>query len=352
MKRRPARAMLWALLALHLPIALAGFFAPSSPTRQHRDSPDAPPTRLRFIDAEGRLHLRPFVYRRDRHGGAGRYVEDTKRRYAVRLFAAGDEYRLAGLIPCRRHLLGVDAPARLHPLGTDALGRDQFSRILYGGGVSLAAGLLAAALSLTIGAGLGIVAGYSGGWIDGAVMRLGDIFLALPWLYLLLAVRALLPLDLAPAAGFAAIVLLVGLVGWARPARLVRAAVLRVRQREFVLAARSIGAAPAAVMVRHVLPQTAPILLTEAALMIPRYLLAEVTLSFLGLGVPPPVASWGTLLAPLQRPAALAANPWIAAPAVALVLVVFAYQTLARSLHAEYVLPGSATPARRWTTWG
>jgi peptide/nickel transport system permease protein len=324
------------LAALHGAVLAAGFLAPYDPAEQNRTLPFVPPTRLHFVDAEGRLSLRPFVYAMVERGAQlGVYDEDRRQRYPLRFLVEGSPYRLAGVLPARRHLFGVDQPARLFLLGSDGLGRDQLSRLLHGGRISLFAGLLAASLSLGAGFLLGTLAGYYGRWVDAAVMRGAELFLALPWLYLLFAVRAFLPLHVHPGQAFLLLVALIGLVDWARPARLVRGVVLSARERDFVLAARGFGAGDAYLIRRHVAPQALGVLLTQAALLIPQYILAEVSLSFLGLGVAEPVPSWGNMLAALREYHVLASYGWMWLPGVALVPVFLAYHAVADALHAR-----------------
>jgi len=324
------------LAALHGAVLAAGFLAPYDPAEQNRTLPFAPPTRLHLVDGEGRLFLRPFVYAMvERETQLGVYDEDRSRRYPVRFFVPGSPYRLAGILPARLHLFGVDEPARLFLLGSDGLGRDQLSRLLHGGRISLFAGLLAASLSLGAGFLLGTLAGFYGRWVDAAIMRGADVFLALPWIYLLLGVRAFLPLHVPAGHAFLLLVALIGLVHWAWPARLVRAVVLSARERDFVLAARGFGASDAYLIRRHVAPQALGVLLTQAALLIPQYILAEVTLSFLGLGVAEPVPSWGNMLAALREYHVLASYWWMWLPAAALVPVFFAYHAVADALHAR-----------------
>jgi peptide/nickel transport system permease protein len=150
-----------------------------------------------------------------------------------------------------------------------------------------------------------------------------------PWLYLLLAVRAFLPLRVSPVESFALIVLILGLVGWARPARMVRGVVRNVRAQEFVVAARSAGAGPWFVLSRHVIPQAAGVILTQSALLIPQYALAEATLSYLGLGVSEPIPSWGNMLQSVEQPLALLHSPWLLAPALLLIPVFWSFSVLA-----------------------
>ena len=205
--------------------------------------------------------------------------------------------------------------------------------MLYGGQISLLAGLLAAGLSLALGLVLGAVAGFYGGWADETLMRGAELFLALPWLYLLFAIRAFLPLQIGPAQAFLLLIVVIGLIGWARPARLVRGVVLSARERDYVRAAKGFGATDIYLLRRHVLPQTFGVLLTQAAILVPQYILAEVTLSFLGLGVGEPVPSWGNMLASLQQYYVLASYWWMFLPGFALVPFFLGYSALANALH-------------------
>jgi peptide/nickel transport system permease protein len=226
-------------------------------------------------------------------------------------------------------LFGVEEPGHVFLFGTDQYGRDVFSRVLYGAQLSLMTGLLATALSIGIGWILGTAAGFFGGWVDQVVMRGAELFISLPWLYLLLAIRAFLPLKITPFEAFLLLILIIGGVGWVRPARLVRGVVLSARERPYVLAARSFGAGPLYLIRRHIFPHTSGILLTQATLLIPQYILAEVTLSFLGLGVVEPAASWGNMLAEARQYHALINHPWLLAPGFAAVPVLIGYLFLA-----------------------
>ena len=328
------RRLLMGLGVIYAAVLTAGFLAPYDPIQQHRDHAFAPPTRLRFVDGGGRFHVRPFVYplvqSSDPLEG---YREDSSRPAAVRFFVRGVPYRIAGLFVLDRHLFGTDAPARVFLLGTDEYGRDLWSRVLYGGRISLLAGLLGAGLSLAAGVAFGTIAGFFGSWVDDAIMRVAELFLALPWLYLLLAVRMMLPLHMEPGETFLLLVAVMALVGWARPARLVRGVVLSARLRDYVAAARGYGATDLQLLWRHVLPQLRGVTLTQAAVLVPQYTLAEVTLSFFGLGVGEPMPSWGNLLAGLQRYHVLASYWWMFLPALALVPVFLLYYTLADKLH-------------------
>ncbi len=307
------RISLALLIALHAVLLAAGFVAPYDPRTQHRDLPWSPPTRIRFVDHSGTFNLRPFV-------DGPRQGADARRTYPLRFFVRG-------------HLVGVDEPARLFLFGSDEYGRDVFSRMLHGGQVTLLAGWSATLLSLGFGLVLGLAAGFYGGWLDDAVMRVGEVFLALPWLYLLFGLRAVLPLNVEPRDAFLLMIMVIGAIGWARPARLVRGIVLSGRERRYVVASRGFGATDFHLMRRHLLPQTYAILLTQAAILIPHYMLAEVTLSFFGLGVAEPVPSWGNVLSSLQRYHVVATYWWMFLPAIVLVSVTALYQALGSALN-------------------
>jgi len=328
---------LWAALGLlgcfHALVFFAGFFAPYDFAAHNRELAFVPPTHLHFVDAQGKIHARPFVYgQKNDPTNRGLDAIDSAQIYPIHFFSHGSPYQLAGIFPSRSHLFSVDDPGRLFLMGTDAFGRDQFSRFLYGGRISLMAGWIAASLSLLIGILVGTLAGFYGGWMDQILMRGGELFLALPWLYLLFAVRAALPLHIAGWQVFLLLVAVMGLIGWARPARLIRGVVLSAKERNFVLAARGFGGSDVHVIWRHVLPETYGVVLTQMTLLIPQYVLAEVTLSFLGLGVSEPMPSWGTLLASLQQYYVLSSFWWMFLPAVFLIPVFLLYYAAADAL--------------------
>jgi peptide/nickel transport system permease protein len=324
------------LVLLHCIVASAGFFAPYNPAEQDRQRPYVPPMRIHCMDAQGYFHLRPFFYPlRLREGSFDQFEEDTATAVPLHFFTRGAGYHLVGVVPSRLHLFGT-AGARIYLLGSDAYGRDQLSRILFGGQVSLLAGLLGAGVTMLLGALIGLAAGYYGGWRDDLLMRVAELFLALPWLYLLFALRAFLPLSVGPLEAFLLVVVVIGMVGWARPARLVRGVVLTVKERDFVRAARGFGASDIYLLRRHILPETASVLLTQAAILVPQFVLAEMTLSFLGLGVPEPMSSWGNLLATLQQYSVLVSYWWMYLPALAIVPFFLGYLGLASALQERF----------------
>src|ERR1700680_565299 len=325
------------LAGLHLVLLFAGFFAPYDPTTQNRELPYAPPTRLHFMDSSG-FHLRPFVYAWKSvadDNPSEIYKEDHTHEYPVHLFISGSSYKLLGVHEASAHLFGVVEPGKVLLFGTDAYGRDELSRVLFGGQISVAAGITATFIALLAGSILGIIAGYYGRWVDESPVGVTELFLSLHWLYFLLGVRAFLPLHLSTIRTFFLLTVVIGLIGWARPARLVRGLVLSSRNRNYVLSARGFGGSGFYLLRRHILPETFGVLLTQAALLVPRYIAAEVTLSFFGLGVNEPVPSWGNMLSTLQQYSVLVSYGWLLAPACALVVTSVIYSSLADVFHSR-----------------
>lgn len=297
--------------------ALAGYLAPYPYEEQHREHPHAPPTRIHF-DGFGRA---PYVHASAIVDYAQKsYVEDRGRQYPLRFLAGG------------RPFISVDEPARIFLLGTDGLGRDIFSRLLYGARLSLAIAGLSLLISLPLALLVGSLAGYYGGAVDFIGMRLIELLLALPAIYLIISLRSALPLDLEPGQVTLAMVGCLTLFGWATLARLTRGVVLSLRERDFVTAAMALGATDRRIIFRHIMPQLTGFMLVQASLAAPGFMLAEVTLSYLGLGIPEPLPSWGNMLASAGEAANLAARWWSLAPAAAIFMTTFAFHLLADAL--------------------
>jgi peptide/nickel transport system permease protein len=218
------------------------------------------------------------------------------------------------------------SPSTAHPLGTDGLGRDSLSRLLYGTRVSLLLAPAAAFLSTLIAAFLGSVAGLLGGWFERIVLAASDLSLALPWLFLLLVVRAMLPLDVPPLVSVVIAFLMMGLLGWQTSVRVICAAARGVRDSDFLLLARSTGCKPARLVWRHVAPNLRPLFYAQFFISIPLFILTEANLSILGLGVMEPMPSWGNLMRGFEDLSTLSANPWRLVPLILLVVVVMCFQ--------------------------
>jgi peptide/nickel transport system permease protein len=310
-RSRAARRRLY-LLALFAP-----FMAPYAESDIDRERFFHPPTPLHVRDGQGRWHA-PFVYG-TRAGLDQTYEADPSQRFSVHLFPHGARYRLLGVLPTDVHLFGVDPPGRIFLLGADDTGRDVWTRLLYGSQVSLTVGLVGIAISFSLGLLLGGVSGYFGGWIDTLIMRSTELLLSIPGLYLIVALRGVFPLDLPSQQTYLAIIAILSFIGWAGLARVIRGMVLSIRRAEYVLAAEAMGASSLRVIVRHILPNTLSFTIVAATVAVPGYILGEVFLSFLGVGVQPPAASWGNMLIAARSTRVLTSFPWmLLAPGVAI----------------------------------
>ena len=314
------------LLALFYGIALfAPFLSPYSQESMDRERFYHPPQRIHLRDATG-LHA-PFIHPTVLEDARDfRFREDRARRLPLRLFVRGDRYRLFGVIPCDLHLFGVDPPAHVFLLGADPFGRDVLSRLLYGAQISLTVGLVGIAISFSLGLLLGGISGYFGGWVDNLVMRGTELLLSIPGLYLIIALRAVFPVDLPSQQVYLAIVAILAFIGWAGLARVIRGMVLSIRRQEFVAAAEALGVPRMHIIARHILPNTMSFVIVAATVAIPGYILGEVFLSFLGVGVQEPSASWGNMLNQARSLRALTSFPWLLwAPGIAIFLTVMAF---------------------------
>jgi peptide/nickel transport system permease protein len=333
-RRSPLALIGGSLLALFYSLAfLAPFVAPYPQDDLDRSRFYHPPQALHWRDAGGALHLRPFVHATVPGPGIFDYREDRSRELPLRFFVRGARYRLLGLVPSERHLFGVDPPGRVDLLGTDPAGRDELSRLLYGARVSLTVGLVGILVSFTLGLLLGGVSGYLGGWVDGLIMRSSEVLLSIPGLYLIIALRSAFPASLPSWQVYLAIVAILALIGWAGLARVIRGMVLSIRRSDYVTAAEALGMSRARIIVRHVLPNTISFVIVAATVSVPGYILGEVFLSFLGVGVQEPDASWGNMLQQARSLTVLTDFPWLLyAPGVAIFLTVMAFNFLGDGL--------------------
>jgi peptide/nickel transport system permease protein len=317
------------LAVMYLSAAFAGFLAPYGVRTTHEQFASIPPQLPRFIDAEGKFHLRPFVYalggKVDPATFKRVFAPDTSQRYPLQFFARGDSYKLFGFIPANRHLVTVQAPGKMFLLGTDKQARDLFSRVLYGAQVSLTVGLVGVAVSLLIGTLVGIATGLYGGFFDAVVLRIIEVLLAFPHIPLWLALAALVRI-------FFMISLVLSVVSWGSLALQVRGMVLSLREQDYIRAARYANASNSYIILRHLLPNTLSHVIVIATLAIPGMILGETALSFLGLGIRPPLTSWGLLLNETQHVRVLLQQPWILTPAIFVVATIIAFNFLGDGL--------------------
>jgi peptide/nickel transport system permease protein len=339
-RRRPKFIAGLGLICLFYLVALfADFLAPYDYRSQSRRELLAPPTAIHFRDEHGDWHARAFIYaRRVVDPLERRYTEDATRPYPIAFFTRGHTYKLFWLFPTNIHLFGVQAESageapRLHLLGTDALGRDRFSRLLVASRFSLVVGPLGTLMACALGVILGCIAGYAGRLLDAVLMRAADAMMSLPVLVLILAARAAFPLELPPARAVLLLVTIFVAVGWAEMARLTRGLVVALREREFVLAARCIGLTRTRILFRHILPNAAEPLIVQATILLPAFLLTETALSFLGVGLQEPEASWGNMLTAANDITLLTNQPFlILSPAFSIFLFVFGVRLLSDGL--------------------
>jgi peptide/nickel transport system permease protein len=336
---RAHRSKLGMIFAILLGIsALCGdFLAPNPPESQNLDRFFVPPTRVHFIDSRGQFHWRPFIYGYELVDPLDAiYRERTDVIYPLEFFCQGYAYRFLGFIPTNRHLVGCREGMLFYPLGADDLGRDVLARVLAGARTSLLVVLFGLAFYAVLGIAIGAVAGLAGGWADSLLMRLSEFVLALPALYLILALRALLPPKIAFWQTLALTVGTIAAVTWPPMARGVRGLILQLRNSVYVEAARALGGTQWQILRRHILPAVTPFALTQAAVAAPVFLLGEVVLSFLDVGFHGTAESWGYMLRNLREPRIFTNFWWNLAPLAMVFLTLLCLNALSeRGRRAE-----------------
>ncbi|MDI6807956.1 MAG: ABC transporter permease [Candidatus Eisenbacteria bacterium] len=320
------------LIVLYLSAIFAPFIAPYSMEAQNRTLFYNPPTRIHFVDKEGKFHIRPFVYQYYLSDpGWTKYSEDKRITFPIKLFAKGEEYSFFG-IRTSRHLFGVDSDARIFLLGSDQFGRDIFSRLLFGGRISLSVGVIGILVTFAFGLVVGGISGYFGGVVDNLAMRFSEILMSVPGLYLILAIRAAFPASIPSDKMYLIIVFILSFIGWASLGRVIRGMVLSLKANEFVTAAMALGAGNLRIIMRHIIPNTMSFTIVAATVSLPGYILGEVALSFLGVGIQEPQASWGNMLQHAQSVRVLTSFPWVLAPGFFIFITVLAFNFLGDGL--------------------
>ncbi|GBF81107.1 ABC transporter permease [Aphanothece sacrum] len=341
------------LLIFYIAVITADFVAPYDPYTSQIDGSLLPPTPIYWQTPQGKF-IGPHVYPTTQSPTDVKTGERTLNiNFAepspIHLFLKGDPYQLFQIrlplppnfkevelfsgIRFDRHLFGTVGPGKLNLLGTDEQGRDQFSRIIFGGRISLFIGLVGIVISFPLGMIIGGISGYFGGWIDGFLMRLVEVLMTIPGIYLLVALAAILPPSLSSAQRFLLIVLITSFIGWSGLARVIRGQVLSLKEQEFVQAARAMGATPWRIILLHVLPQTATYIIISATLAVPGFIVSESVLSLIGLGIQQPDPSWGNLLSVATNASILVLQPWLIwPPALLIILTVLSFNLLGDAL--------------------
>ena len=317
------------LLAVFIFIALfAEFLSPYGPAVRTPNYLFGRPQALHFVDAEGKFHLRPFTYALTAAMDPETFLlevkEDTDKPWPVYFFVKGDPYKMWGLVESDIHLFGVEE-GHLHLLGTDQLGRDILSRLFHATRTSLTIGVVGLVISFFLGLIIGGISGFFGGGIDDAIQRFIEFIRSIPTLPLWMAIAAALPKEWSPQRVYFTITILLGLLGWTHLARRVRGKLLSLREEDFVVAARIAGSSNTRIIARHLLPSFLSYIIVDLSISFPYMILAETSLSFIGLGLRAPVISWGTLLQDAQNIQAIALYPWLFTPVAFVITSVMAF---------------------------
>ena len=319
------------LAILYMAVFLASFISPYSKEYSNRNKSYCPPSKIYLINEKGKLCL-PYTYNYiryfDKDSFETKYIEDRSRKYKVKYFSGGEKYKLWGIIPLKKHFYNVEDGGELYLLGTDMNGRDNFSRLLYGGQISLTIGFLALLVSFPLGMLYGGISGYLGGKTDFIMMRVAEAIMSIPGFYLLIILASILPANMTSVQRFALIVVILAMIGWAGFSRVVRGMVLSIKKKEFVIASEVLGASDMRTVIHHILPQTLSYVIVAMTLSVPSYILSESGLSFLGLGIQQPDASWGNMLKEAQEFINIVSRPWLLTPGFLIFVAVLSFNVI------------------------
>ncbi len=311
------------------------FLAPYNMQEVHREFSFVGPQKISFIDPQGRFHLRPFVYglvkTEDPVTWEAVYKQDPALMYPISLLVHGEKYKFWGLFDTDVHFIGLKE-GTMFLMGTDILGRDIFSRLLNAGRISLSIGFLGVAISFILGNLLGGISGFYAGATDMVIQRVIEFLSSIPTIPLWMSLAAALPPRWPPLRVYFGITVILSILGWTGLARVVRGKLLELREEDFVMAARLSGSSDGRIIVRHLLPSFMSYLIVSVTLAIPGMILGETALSFLSLGLRPPVVSWGVLLQDAQSFTTVAIHPWLLIPGLAVIVVVLCFNLLGDGL--------------------
>jgi len=326
-KHKLAMTAAGVLIAIYIVSIFCGFFSPMDPQEYSQMRTYQPPQRIRFFDEEG-FNFRPFVYgyqgSRDMETLRRIYEIDKSKKFPIYFFVEGYEYKLLGLFETNIHFFGTK-DGYLHLLGTDSMGRDVFSRILYGGRISTSIGFIGVIISFFLGITLGGIAGLYGGIVDNIIQRIIELIRSIPKIPLWMGLSAALPSSWSPLKVYAGIVAILALIAWTGLARIVRSKFLSLKNEDFVVLARLSGASESRLIIKHMVPAFLSHIIASLTLNIPQMIISETSLSFLGIGLRPPVISWGVLLQTAQSIKTVALAPWLLTPGVAVIVTVLAF---------------------------
>ncbi len=314
----------------------AEFFSPKSLYELDLQSSFMPPQKIHFFDSEGNFHWRPFVYNHaltmDMATFRSIWSEDTSKVYEIQFFVHGWEYKILGLIPSDLHLFGVEEGATIYLLGTDKMGRDLWGKACEAGRISLSMSLFGAIISIAVGSVLGVTSGYYGGTVDTVMQRFVEFVNAFPQLPLWMALAAIIPRTMDSFSVFVIMSFIFALLSWTTLAREVRGKVLALRETDFILAAKEMGASDARIIFRHLYPNTLSHIIVILTLTVPQVILAEAFLSYLGIGIQEPLISWGLMMRNAQDIQVLGQALWILSPVIFIITAVLGFNFLGDGL--------------------